>query len=292
MMRTIDYIFRFDPKNPAEKTPPANAEEALATLEAGNRMFCQWVESCRTSDFSPGEPRYVVHCNGAQVGFGSRPREAPRQTPFAVVIGCSDARVPTELIFAQGLNELFVIRVAGNILAEECLGSVDFALTQMRESVKVVVVCGHMSCGAVTAAVDAYLEPRHFWQRMDFTMLPTLLHRLFIAVREADACIQEVWGASARKAPEFRQALIDTAVCVNAARVAHSLQVDIARANSDVPVLFGVYDLVTHAVCMPPDPKASAAAAKINLAVAPSDPSEFDRLGLRMAELLHPANLA
>ena len=74
----------------------------------------------------------------------------PKQAPFAVVIGCSDARVPTEMIFGQGFNDLFVIRVAGNVLGDVCLGSIDFAVEALSESVKLLVVLGHSGCGAVT----------------------------------------------------------------------------------------------------------------------------------------------
>ena len=91
--------------------------------------------------------------------------EMPKQAPFAVVVGCSDARVPTEMIFGQGFNDLFVIRVAGNVLGDECLGSIDFALNALSDSVKVVVMLGHSGCGAVTGAVDAYLQPFKFWSK-------------------------------------------------------------------------------------------------------------------------------
>ena len=67
--------------------------------------------------------------------------------PFAVVVGCSDARVPTEMIFGQGFNDLFVIRVAGNVLGDVCLGSIDFAVNALSESVKVVVMLGHSGTG-------------------------------------------------------------------------------------------------------------------------------------------------
>ena len=101
-MRTIDYIYRFDPKNPSVKPPPADPEDARHSLEAGNRLFSEWMRSCRTSTFSTGEPRYVVQCNGLEVGMLRKAGGIPKQAPFAVVVGCSDARVPTEMLFGQG----------------------------------------------------------------------------------------------------------------------------------------------------------------------------------------------
>ena len=137
-MNTIDYVYRFDPKNPSTKPPPPDAEAARQNLEDGNRMFAQWMESCQSQHADPGEePRYVVQCNGLEVGMVRKQGGMPKQAPFAVVVGCSDARVPTEMLFGQGFNDLFVIRVAGNVLGDVCLGSIDFAVEALSESVKV-----------------------------------------------------------------------------------------------------------------------------------------------------------
>lgn len=76
-----------------------------------------------------------------------------QQQPFAIVLGCSDSRVPAEIIFNQGLGELFVIRVAGNIVAPSQVGSVEFAAS--RYGTRLVVVLGHSQCGAVLATIDA-----------------------------------------------------------------------------------------------------------------------------------------
>ena len=89
-----------------------------------------------------------------------------------MVVGCSDARVPTEMLFGQGFNDLFVIRVAGNVLGDVCMGSVDFALNALSESVRVVVMLGHSGCGAVTGAVDAYLRPREVLVEVDLADAP------------------------------------------------------------------------------------------------------------------------
>ncbi len=193
-MNTIDYIYRFDPKNPSMKPPPPDAEAARKTLEAGNRMFSRWMESCRTGTFSQGEPRYVVQCNGLEVGMNRTHGSVPKQSPFAVVVGCSDARVPTEMLFGQGFNDLFVIRVAGNVMGDVCQGSIDFALNALSESVKVVVMLGHSGCGAVTAAVDSYLMPLKFWSKSTTPMLRNIQEKIFVAVREAANGIEDAWG--------------------------------------------------------------------------------------------------
>lgn len=286
-MNTIDYIYRFDPKNPSAKPLPTDAEEARKNLENGNRMFSQWMESCRTSTLSPGEPQYVVPCNGLEVGMVRTYGEIPKPSPFAVVVGCSDARVPTEMIFGQGFNDLFVIRVAGNVLADECLGSIDYALNALSDSVKVVVMLGHAGCGAVTAAVDAYLKPLSFWSKSRSNTLRTILQRIFVAVREAANGLNQVWGPDASKMPGYREALIETAVCINTAQAAYDLHCEVERAGKwEIEVLHGVYNLYTHQVSMPPQPGAQIGGEQTNLAHAPTNPREFGVLATLMAERL------
>ena len=82
---------------------------------------------------------------------------ADAQSPFAIVLGCSDSRVPAELVFDQGLGDLFVIRVAGNIVAPSQVGSIEFAA--QRFGVRLVVVLGHSQCGAVAAALEELERP-------------------------------------------------------------------------------------------------------------------------------------
>src|SRR5205814_6799762 len=88
--------------------------------------------------------------------------DAPKQRPYAAVLGCSDARVPIELIFNEGPNDLFVVRVAGNVLGNDVLGSLRYAADHLGDSLKLVVVLGHSGCGAVTAAVNTFLSPEAY----------------------------------------------------------------------------------------------------------------------------------
>jgi carbonic anhydrase len=113
----------------------STAAEALARLREGNRRFVDGVRSL-----------------GALVTQTQRAALAAEQRPFAIVLGCSDSRVPAELIFDQGLGDLFVIRVAGNIVAPSQVGSVEFAAD--RFGTPLVVVLGHTQCGAVQATLE------------------------------------------------------------------------------------------------------------------------------------------
>ncbi len=290
-MKTIDYIYRFDPKNPSAKPTPPDADAARKTLEAGNRMFSRWMQSCQTSTLTPGsEPQYVVPCNGLEVGMVRTFGQMPKQAPFAVVVGCSDVRVPTEMIFGQGFNDLFVIRVAGNVLGDVCLGSIDFALNALSESVKTVVMLGHSGCGAVTGAVDSYLRPLKFWSKSTPPALRSILHKIFVAVRESANGLHEVWGPNAAAMPHYREALIETAVAVNAAQAAFDLRQQVEEAGKwEIEVLYTVYNTYNHQVGMGVHPRATPADQNIRLAHAPSNPREFQELALQLAVILKHA---
>lgn len=116
------------------------AIEALERLREGNRRF---VENRR---------------NHASLGDESRRREvAAAQEPFAIILGCSDSRVPAEIVFDQGLGDLFVIRVAGNVVAPSQIASVEFAAERFHT--RLVVVLGHSQCGAIQATIDELSRP-------------------------------------------------------------------------------------------------------------------------------------
>jgi carbonic anhydrase len=117
-----------------------SASEGLERLREGNRRF---VSGVRSSDPLTGHTRRNELANG--------------QEPFAIILGCSDSRVPAEIVFDQGLGDLFVIRVAGNIVAPSQVGSVEFAAA--RFGTRLVVVLGHSSCGAITATLEELARP-------------------------------------------------------------------------------------------------------------------------------------
>ena len=115
-----------------------NAEDALEKLKAGNQQF---VQATSVGD----ELRTTIN----------REDMIKTQKPFAIILGCSDSRVPAEMVFSQGLGDLFVIRVAGNIVAPSQIGSIEFACQQF--GTQLVVVLGHTHCGAIQATVDSLI---------------------------------------------------------------------------------------------------------------------------------------
>ena len=116
------------------------ARDALERLREGNRRFAA---DLRSLELLPSHARRADLLGGQQ--------------PFAIVLGCSDSRVPAEIIFDQGLGDLFVIRVAGNIVAPSQVGSVEFAAAKF--GTPLVVVLGHSRCGAIEATLEELQQP-------------------------------------------------------------------------------------------------------------------------------------
>jgi len=119
---------------------PVSAQEALRRLQEGNRRFAAGTPSHDALS-------HLERRGGLLAG----------QEPFAIVLGCSDSRVPAEIVFDQGLGDLFVIRVAGNVVASSQVGSVEFAAS--RFGTRLVVVLGHSRCGAIAATLEELLSP-------------------------------------------------------------------------------------------------------------------------------------
>jgi len=158
-----------------------SANEALALLQEGNR-------------------RFVSETNrDAIVSRARRLELTASQEPFAAILGCSDSRVPVEIIFDQGLGELFVIRVAGNIVAPSLIGSVEFAAAQF--GTRLVVVLGHTRCGAIGATLQQLQRP-----------IENQSHNLHSIV---DLIRPSVEGLLATDLKHDREALIHAAVRAN-----------------------------------------------------------------------------
>ncbi|NKQ37034.1 MAG: carbonic anhydrase [Chloroflexi bacterium] len=149
------------------------------------------------------------------------------QQPFALILGCADSRVPPELIFDQGLGDLFVIRVAGHVVDDTVLASVEFAVAVL--GVPLIMVLGHSRCGAVEAAVSS-------------DGLPGSLPRLAAAIRPAVAAAKELPGN-----------LVDNTVKTNARMtavqlLARSPLLKQASADEQVKIVAALYDLDSGAV--------------------------------------------
>ncbi|MFC0820643.1 carbonic anhydrase [Moraxella marmotae] len=146
-----------------------SAYQVLEMLKAGNKRYMANLASTENLTIPP-------------------PTLVRKQKPRAIILGCSDARVPVELIFDQGLGDLFVIRVAGNVVAPSQIGSVEFAAEKF--DTRLVVVLGHSHCGAVTACIEALINPEQYYspnlQSIVDRIRPSVLNLHEIATASGD----------------------------------------------------------------------------------------------------------
>src|SRR5215213_415648 len=212
----FEVTYRYDPAHPLDGRTPRDPEEARRLLEAGNQAFA-------SMDTGSASQSRVVYVGPEDVGL-AEPCGVAAQQPFAVVLGCSDARVPTEMVFDRACNELFVVRVAGNIISQELLGSIDYAVENLGESLKLIVVLGHSRCGAVAAAVDAYLKPAGHLGLSTSHNLRSIVNVLFRPVHGAARALSAVRGNEVSRLPGYRAALIECSVVINTALTASMLR--------------------------------------------------------------------
>lgn len=165
------------------------ASEALERLREGNARFVS------------GERSADVLIRQTHPG-----KLVASQQPFAVILGCSDSRVPVEIIFDQGLGDLFVIRVAGNIIAPTIIGSIEFAAQRL--DARLVVVLGHSQCGAIQATLDELLEPSEGlsgdWGTVVERIRPSVVGLLETElVEDRDALMKRAVRANARSSANY-----------------------------------------------------------------------------------------
>src|SRR4051794_18621696 len=201
----VDLTYRITPGR-GTRRGSLSAAQAQKRLERGNGLFSDLVAAMRA-----GKPLVNVKEISAKE-LGSDDTQGAVQAPYAAVLACSDARVPTEMVFQQGFNDLFVVRVAGNVLGSECLGSLRYATSHFPESLKVAAVVGHANCGAVTAAVDAFLNPGKYLGTAGNYPLRTIIDQIMVSARSADKGLREIHGPGVSEHPEYREALIGVSV--------------------------------------------------------------------------------
>ncbi|HEU4386202.1 MAG TPA: carbonic anhydrase [Blastocatellia bacterium] len=269
----FDIIYRYDPGNRGDRQLPGSATEAQSRMEEGNRDFASLGAATTASR--------IVYMDMEDIGLAG-PGGVPVQEPFAAVLGCADARVPTEMIFDKTANELFVVRVAGNIISQELMGSIDYAVEHLGQNLKLIVVLGHSQCGAVTAAVKAFLEPTEYLGLSTSHHLRAIVNTLFPAVRGAVRTLSVRWGDDVSKLPGYHAALIETSVTINAALMASILKSEFHDPAEDRRIVFGVYDLASRRVHVPVPPEEGNEPV-VRLMEAPTTPAEFREFAFQVA---------
>jgi carbonic anhydrase len=156
-----------------------------------------------------------------------------------------------ELVFNEGPNDLFVVRVAGNVLGNEIAGSLRYAVDHLADSLRLIAVVGHSGCGAVKAAVEVFLDPAGYLGLASQPMLRGLLDRLLLNVHTSARIMAQVEGPEVVHRPGYRAALVEVSALANVALTAHTIQQQLRAGGSDVRAAYGIYDIATRQVWAP-----------------------------------------
>jgi carbonic anhydrase len=265
-MAAVEIVYRYLAEPGGSRPMPADGAAAQRRLEAGNQAFASLLSALEAAG---GDRRLEIPLDARDVGLLGD-GAAPAQRPYAALLGCADARVPAELIFGEGPNDLFVVRVAGNVLGQEVLGSLRYAADHL--PLRAAVVLGHSGCGAVAAAVDLFQRPAGLLALATDHALRGLLDRLALVVQVAARLLVTTYGEAVPQHPGWRAALIEVAVALNAASGAYMLQKDLGRGGGRViTALHGVY-VVNSRLVEAADP---AEGERPGLAPAPADEAGF-----------------
>jgi carbonic anhydrase len=271
-MKMVDFIYRYSPRSSPARPRPVDSDAATQRLEEGNRAFAALLDTLNDDD---AVAQRVIDVDPQDLGIAIESKSGPEQRPFAAVLGCSDARVPIELIFNEGPNDLFIIRVAGNSLGNEVLGSLRYAVEHLGGSIKVIAVLGHSNCGAVSTAVDVFLDPGRYLALASHS-LRNILDPLLVVVRASANRLNEICGPEVMHCSGYRQALVEISVVTNAALAAHDVQKELGRHEiSAIRAVYGVYLLETRQVWAPNH----RTATWTGLADPPSDLASFVEFG-------------
>jgi carbonic anhydrase len=247
-LKTVDIIYRYEARDTPARSLPTDSNAALRRLNGGNRDFAALLDHVKNESGI----QQIIPVDPADLGLDPNAAGAPKQRPFAAVLGCSDARVPIELIFNEGPNDLFVVRVAGSGLGAEVLGSLKYAVDHLGGTLKLIVVLGHSGCGALSTAVDVFLNPGDYLAIAAKHSTRNILDRSLIVVQASATRLLSAFGDGVTRNPGYRRALIEASIVTNAALSAYSIQQEfISHDLPELQVVYGVYVLETREVWAP-----------------------------------------
>lgn len=227
--RSVTWVQTDAAELPPRPTTPA---QALDRLHRGNQGYAQVADG--------GETR--VRVSAQAFGLAATGSDDIEQVPFVATLSCSDARVPIELVFGQAANNVFAVRVAGNIPSSACLGSLHYAVTKL-PTVQTIVVVGHTECGAISTAVDAGIDPTKYIALVEDPPLRSIVDPILAGVRIAALVLGEIEGRADAGTRAYRDELVRLTTLANAAITALVLGKDL-----ELPVYFGVHDLQERTV--------------------------------------------
>src|SRR5262245_2747471 len=269
----VDITYRYAAQDQPARPHPSDSDAALRRLCDGNRAFA----ALFTNGANDALPRQaIVQLDPRDVGIAMSRQEAPTQHPFAVILGCADARVPIELIFNEGPNDLFVLRVAGNGLGNDVLGSLKYAVDHLSDTLRLIVVLGHSRCGALTTAVDIFLDPAGYLPLATKHSLRSIVDRLLVVVQASSRGLLKAFGVDVGRHPNYRPALIEAATATNAALAAYSIEQELGTTDRKrLRAVYGVYQLETRTIWA----AGQADSEALGLAAPPQDATKFGEFG-------------
>jgi carbonic anhydrase len=264
----LDIIYRYEARE-RPRPQPADSAAALRRLRDGNQAFAALFDA---ASHDQNRAQVVVQLDPGDVGLASSNSNLPKQRAYAAVLGCADARVPIELIFNEGPNDLFVLRVAGNGLGPEVLGSLNYAVNCLGDSLRLIVVLGHSGCGAITKAVEVFLEPAKYLSLAKQHSLRGIIDHLLGVVQASSRRLLTAFGTEVAHHPAFPQALTEASIVTNAALTAYTIEQELGVFDKTrLRVVFGVYRIESREIWAPggghPD--------RIGLALPPEDEGQF-----------------
>lgn len=269
-MKAVEIVYRYAAGDAPLRERPVDPEAARQRLNDGSRAFAALLDKLEEG----AAARRVIHVDPHDLGLLRDDEGAPHQRPYAAILGCADARVPVELIFSEGPNDLFVVRVAGNVLGNEVAGSLRYAVDHLGESLKLIAVLGHSGCGAVSAAVDIFLDPAGYIGLASQPMLRSVLDRLLVVVHASAQALAARLGPEVARRPGYRSVLVEVSALSNAALTAYAVQQQL-RASEAVRAAYGIYVLGSRQVWAP----RVGSDEVVGLAEPPADPAGFIALG-------------
>ena len=276
-MTEVEITYRYGHTDASARSLPPDAAAARLRLEDGNRVFAAL---SRDRSGETGATRHMIDLDPDDLRLLAGQHDVSKQCPFAAVLGCSDARVPIELIFNEGPNDLFVVRVAGNGIGSDVLGSLRYAMEHLRDSLRLVVVLGHSGCGAISAAVDMFMEPAGYLPLLANHALRGILDGQLIVVQAAARRLASVYGSDVMRHARYREALIEASVVTNAALGAYTMQEELGGPGSHrIRAVYGVYLLESREVWAP----AGKAGGVTGLADPPRNLAAFTQFGEAVA---------
>jgi carbonic anhydrase len=276
-MRTVEITYRYGNPAALARPRPPDAGSAQHRLNEGARTFGTLLDGFAEG---VGTVRRIIEVDAGDLVVQTGEQVLPKQRPFAAVLGCSDARVPIELIFNEGPNDLFVVRVAGNGIGNDVLGSLRYAIDHLRGSLRLIVVLGHSGCGAMSAAVDAFLDPAGYLPLATDHALRSILDRQLIVVQATSRSLARKFGADVTRRKRYSEALIEASIVTNAALTAYTVQQELHGIDrQDLCTVYGVYLVQSRNVWTP----SARPGGTTDLAEPPKDLASFVELGEAIA---------